>query len=113
MVPQRPGQDPVHYPLRASQVRRARWHGLVDVVEGRDNIREDDTEDGHVGRAQVVMRSLDLRQASFRLGYLRGQVFAHHQGYAGEHAAPRLQRERAQGRGQSPRGVVQPALAQD
>ena len=39
-------------------------------------------------------------------------MFAHHQGYAGDHEAPSLQRERAQGCGQNPRGVVQPAVAQ-
>ena len=76
--PQHPGQDPVHCPLGAAQARRAQWHGLVDIVQGRDDVCEDNTEDEHVGRAQVVERALVLRQAGFRLGNLRGRVFTHH-----------------------------------
>ena len=44
--PQRSGQDPVHRPLGVVQACRARWHGVVDVVKGRDDVREDNTEAG-------------------------------------------------------------------
>ena len=32
--PHRPSQDPVHRPLRPAKARRARRHGLVDIVQG-------------------------------------------------------------------------------
>ena len=111
--PQCPGQDPIHRPLGAAWARRARRHRIVDVVQGRDDVLEDKADDEHLGRAQAVERALDLRQVGLRLGDVRGWVLAHHQGYAGEHEAPGLQLERAQGRGQGARGVVQPAVAQD